>query len=148
MSIGSATRLSLRYLVAALVAGLALSLAPTAPAVADEPGVRQPRYRIVPPRVRVPVRHVHRVRTVVRTRYVPVPVYTTCGGCAPSVVYRAAYTTCGGCASSYYAPQYYVPRYYYPRYYAAGCGGCLEPVALPYYWAVRTARYRYAYGYW
>jgi hypothetical protein len=143
MSTGLAARLSLRYLVAALVGGLALSLAPTAPAVADEPGVRQPRYRIGPPRVRAPV-----VRTVVRTRYVPVPVYTTCGGCAPApVVYRAAYTTCGGCASSYYAAQYFVPRNYYPRYYAAGCGGCAAPVALPYYWAVRTARYRYAYGY-
>jgi hypothetical protein len=146
MSTGLATHLSLRYLAAALVAGLALSLAPTAPAVADEPGVRQPRYRIVPPRVRPPVRQ---VRTVVRARSVPVPAYRTCGGCAPApVVYRAAYTTCGGCASSYYAPQHHVRRSYYPRYYAAGCGGCLAPVALPYYWAVRTARYRYAYGYW
>jgi hypothetical protein len=141
---------SLRYLAAALIAGLAMSLAPTAPAIADEdPVVRQPRHRTPPPRVRAPVRHVRHVRTVVRTRYVPVYYTTTCGGCAAPapVVYRTTYTTCGGCAPAVAAPTYYAPRAYYPRYYAAGCGTCAAPVALPYYWAVRTARYRYAYGY-
>ncbi len=151
MSTGLATRMSLRYLAAALVAGLALSLAPTAPAVADEdPVVRQPRVRVAPPRVRAPVRHVQHVRTVVRTRYVPVYYTTGCGGCAPApqpVVYQAAYTTCGGCAPVVAAPVYYAPRYYYPRYYATGCGGCAQPVAAPYYWAVRTARYWHAHGY-
>jgi hypothetical protein len=119
MSTRLATRMSLRYLTAALVAGLALTLGPTAPAQADEPGVRAPRYRVPPPRVRTPVR----TRTVVR--YVPVPVYytTACGGCAQPVVWQA------------------------PRYYAAGCGSCAQPVAAPYYWAVRYARYRHAYGY-
>jgi hypothetical protein len=142
--------MSLRFLAAALVAGLALSLAPTTPAVADEdPVVRQPRVRVAPPRVRAPVRHVQ-VRTVVRTRYVPVPVYYTtgCGGCAPApVVYRPAYTGCGGCAPAVAAPVYYAPRYYAPRYYAAGCGTCAQPYARPYYWAVRTARYWHAHGY-
>jgi Zn-dependent oligopeptidase len=42
--------MSLRFLAAALVAGFALSLAPTAPAVADEdPVVRQPRARVAAP---------------------------------------------------------------------------------------------------
>jgi hypothetical protein len=125
---GLATRVSLRCLAAALLAGLALSVAPTAPAVADEyPVVHQPRYWMPPPRVRAPVRH---LRTAVRARYVPVYYTTACGGCAPVAV-----------------PTYYVSRPYVPRYYAAGCGGCVRSVALPYYWAVRTAWYRYAYGY-
>ena len=129
-----ATRLSLRYLTAALVAGLALSVTPTAPVLADEdPGVRTPRYRVSAPRVRAPVRH---VRTVERVRYVPVYYTHTCGGCAPTLA-----------APLYYAPRYYAPRYYAPRYYAAGCGGCVQPLAAPYYWAVRYARYRHAYGY-
>jgi hypothetical protein len=130
-------RLSLRCFVAALAAGLALSFTPVAPAAADEdPVVRAPRYRVAPPRLRAPLRHVHHVRTVVRTRYVPVPVAytTTCGGCVRAVA-----------APRYYVRQYYVPRHYGPRYHA-GCG-CAVTVALPYYWAVRTARYRYAYGY-
>jgi hypothetical protein len=113
----------LRFLAAALVAGVALSLAPTAPAVADEgPVVRQPRVRVAPPRVRA----VHHVRTVERVRYVP--VYYTTG--------------CGGCAAVAPVPQ---PVYYAPRYYAAGCGGCGHSVALPYYWAVRYARVRHGY---
>ena len=151
MSTGLATRMSLRCLAAALVAGLALSLAPTAPAVADEdPVVRQPRVRVAPSRVRAPaVRPVVQVRTVERVQYVPVPVYytTTCGGCAAAVVpapqpifYRAAYATC--CA-----PVVAAPVYYAPRYYDAGCGGCAQPYARPYYWAVRTARYWHAHGY-
>jgi len=114
-----ATRMSLRYLAAALVAGLALSFAPTAPALADEyPGVRAPRVRMPPPRVRV--------RTAERVRSVPVYDTHTCGGCA--VVWQA-------------------PRYYAPRYYAAGCGGCAQWAAAPYYWAVRYARYRHAHHY-
>ncbi len=120
-----ATRLSLRYLAAALVAGLALSIAPTPPALADEPGVRAPRVRVAPPRVRTVVR----TRTVERVRYVPVYYTQTCGGCAAVA-----------------APVYYAPRYYAPRYYAAGCGGCGQSVAAPYYWAVRYARY-HGYGY-
>lgn len=133
MSTRLATRMSLRYLTrslaAALIAGLAFSLAPTATAVADEgPVVRQPRVRVAPPRVRPVVR----TRTVERVRYVPVYYTTTCGGCAQPVVYQAAYVA---------------PRYYYPRYYAVGCGGCYQPYAAPYYWAVQTARYRWAYGY-
>jgi hypothetical protein len=105
MSRGLATRVSLHCLAAALLAGLALSAAPSTPAAADEyPVVRQPRYRMPPPRVHAPVRHVRYVRTPVRTRYVPV-------------------------------------------YYTTGCGGCLTSIALPYYWAVRTAWYRSAYGY-
>jgi hypothetical protein len=138
MSARLATRMSLRYLTAALVAGLALSLAPTAPVRADEdPGVRAPRVRTYAPRVRT---YAPRVRTVVRTRvvYVPQPVYTGCGSCASApapVVYRPAY----------YAPRYYAPQYY-AGYYGTGCGGCAQPVAAPYYWAVRYARYR-AYGY-
>jgi hypothetical protein len=130
MSRGLATRVSLHCLAAALLAGLALSVAPSAPAVADEyPVVRQPRYRMPSPRVRAPVRHVRHVRSTVRSRYIPV-YYTTCGGCAPMAV-----------------PTYYVSRPYVPRYYAAGCGSCLRSTALPYYWAVRTAWYRSAYGY-
>jgi hypothetical protein len=141
--------MSLRVLAAALVAGFALSLAPTAPAVADEdPVVRQPRARVAAPR---PAPRVHRVvqtRTVERVRYVPVYYTTSCGGCAAvapapqPVVYRPAYynTTCGTCA-----PVAAAPVYYAPRYYAAGCGGCGQSVALPYYWAVRYARVRHAY---
>ncbi len=153
MSTRLATRMSLRYLTrslaAALVAGLAFSLAPTAPAVADEaPVVRQPRVRVAPPRAYrpAPVRTV--VRTVDRVRYVPVYYTTTCGGCAPAqpVVYQAAYTACGGCAPAV-AAAYVAPRYYYPRYYATGCGGCYQAYAAPYYWAVRTARYWHAHGY-
>jgi hypothetical protein len=128
MSARLATRLSL---AAALVAGLAFSLAPTAPVHADEdPGVRAPRVRTYAPRV----------RTVVRTRvvYVPQPVYTGCGSCASA-------------APVAYGPAYYAPRYYAPQYYAGyygGCGSCAQPVAAPYYWAVRYARYRaYGYGY-
>jgi hypothetical protein len=146
MSTRLATRMSL--LAAALVAGFALSLAPTAPAVADEdPVVRQPRSRVValrpaPQRVRTVVQ----TRTVERVRYVPVYYTTTCGGCAPApqpVVYRPAYdTTCGTCVPAAAAPVYYAPRYY-----AAGCGSCAQPVAAPYYWAVRTARYWQAHGY-
>lgn len=126
MSTRLATRMSLRYLAAALVAGLALSLTPTAPAVADEdPVVRQPRVRAAPARVRAaPVRTV--VRTVERVRYVPVYYTTGCGGCAAAVA---------------------APVYYVPRYYAVGCGGCAQPYAAPYSWAVRYARYRTAYGY-
>lgn len=127
--------MSLRILAAGLVAGLALSLAPTAPAFADEgPVVRQPRARVAPPRVSraAPVRTA--VRTVERVRYVP--VYTGCGGCAP------VYTTCGGCA-----PVVAAPVYYAPRYYVAGCGGCYQPYATPYSWAVRTAWYWRAHGY-
>ena len=135
MSPRLATRMSLRFLTAALVAGLAFTLMPTAPAVADEdPVVRQPRVRVAPPRVRTAaprVRTVVQTRTVDRVRYVPVYYTTTCGGCAPVVA----------------APTYYAPRYYGPRYYAAGCGSCAQPVAAPYYWAVRYARYRQAYGY-
>lgn len=145
MSTRLATRMSLRFLAAGLVAGLALSLAPTAPAFADEgPVVRQPRVRVAPPRA-VPVRTVVQTRTVERVRYVPVYYTTGCGGCAPApqpVVYQAAYTTCGGCAPAVAAPVYYAPRYY-----AAGCGGCYQPYAKPYYWAVRTARYWHAHGY-
>ena len=123
-----ATRLSLRYLAAALVAGLALSLAPTPPARADEdPGVRAPRVRMPPPRVRTVVRPRTVVRTVERVRYVPVYYTSTWGGCAQPVAWQA-------------------PRYYAPRYYAAGCGGCGQSVAAPYYWAVRYARY-HGYGY-
>ncbi|MPZ40119.1 MAG: hypothetical protein GEU95_19095 [Rhizobiales bacterium] len=131
MSARLAARVSLRYLTAALVAGLALSLTPTAPAVADgRPVVSQPRVRTYAPRVRP---YAPRVRTVVRTRafVIPQPVYYSCGGCAPAVAV---------------APRYYAPRYY-ARYYAAGYGGCAQPVAAPYYWAVRYARYRYADGY-
>jgi hypothetical protein len=64
-----ATRISLlRYLTAALVAGFALSLAPSAPAFADEdPGARTKRYRTVQPRVRTVVRTRTVVRPVVRT---------------------------------------------------------------------------------
>ena len=114
---GLATRVSLRYLTAALVAGLALSFTQTAPALADEdPGVRAPRVR---------TRTV--VRTVERVRNVPVYYTYTCGGCAQPVVWQA-------------------PRYYAPRYYAAGCGGCAQLAAAPYYWAVRYARY-HGYGY-
>ncbi len=116
-----AIRMSLHYLAAALVAGLALSFVPSAPVFADEyPGVRAPRVRMPPPRVRTVV------RTVERVRYVPVQY--SCGGCAQPVVWQA-------------------PRYYAPRYYAAGCGGCAQPVAAPYYWAVRYARYHYGYRY-
>lgn len=139
MSTRLATRVSLRFIAAGLVAGFALSLAPTAPAFADEgPVVRQPRVRVAPPRVRTVV------RTVDRVRYVPVYYTTGCGGCAPApVVYQAAYTTCGGCAPAVAAPVYYAPRYY-----AAGCGGCAQYYVAPYSWAVRYARYRYAaYGY-
>jgi hypothetical protein len=119
----------MRYLTAALVAGLALSFTPTAPAFADEdPGVRAPRVRAPAPRVRNVVRTRTVVRTVNRVRYVPVYYTSTCGGCAQPVVWQA-------------------PRYYAPRYYAAGCGSCGQQVALPYYWAVRTARYRYGHGY-
>lgn len=122
MSRGLATRVSLHCLAAALLAGLALSAAPSAPAAADEyPVVRQPRYRMPPPRVRAPVRHIRHVRTVILTRYIPV-YYTA-------------------------VPIYYVPRPYVTRYYAVGCGGCLRPIARPYYWAVRSAWYRHAYGY-
>ena len=145
MSTRLATRMSLRCLAAALVAGLAFTLAPTAPAVADEdPVVRQTRARVAPPRVRAPVRHVRHVRTVVRTRPAPVYYYTTtCGGCASAqpVVYRTAYS-CGSCAPAVVAPVYYAPRYY-----VAGCGTCGQPYAKPYYWAVRTARYWHAHGY-
>jgi hypothetical protein len=118
-------RLTLRALTAVVAAAVALSLAPTTPALADEPGVRTPRVRVAPP---PRVRPVARTRTVVRY----VPVQYTCGGCARSVVWEA--------------PRYYAPRYYAPRYYAAGCGGCAYQPALPYYWAVRTARY-HAYRY-
>jgi hypothetical protein len=151
MSTGLATRVSL--LTAAFVAGLALSFTPITPVHADEdPVVRQPRARVAPPHrtVRAPVRTV--VRTVERTRYVPVYYTTGCGGCgsavvaAPApVVYPAAYTTCGGCAPAVVAPVYYAPRYYAPTYYG-GCGGCGQ-AAAPYYWAVRTARYWQANGY-
>lgn len=126
------TRMSLRYLTAALVAALAFSLVPTAPVHADEPGYRAPRVRTYVPRVR----NYAPVRTVVRTRvvYVPQPVY---------------YTGCGSCASAaYYAPTYYAPRYYAGYY--GGCGTCAQSIAAPYYWAVRYARYRalgYGYGY-
>jgi hypothetical protein len=89
MSTGLATRLSPRCLAAALVAGLAFTVVPTAPAAAaDYPAVRQPRAGVAPVRVRAPVR--------AAVRYVP--VY------------------------------------------------CAEP-GLPYYWAVRYARYRHAHGY-
>jgi hypothetical protein len=151
MSTRLATRMSLRYLAAALVAGIALSLAPTAPAVADEdPVVRQPRVRVAAPRPAPQrVRTVVQTRTVERVRYVPVYYTTTCGGCAavapaPQPVYRPAYynTTCGNCAPAVAAPDYYAPRYY-----AAGCGSCGQAVAAPYYWAVRTARYWHAHGY-
>jgi hypothetical protein len=119
---GLAARVSLHCLAAALLAGLAVSVAPTAPAIADEyPVGRQPRYRMPPPRMHAPVHHVGHVRTVVLTRYVPV-YYTV-------------------------VPIYYVPRPYVPRYYAIGCGGCLRPTALPYYWAARSAWHRHAYGY-
>ncbi len=135
MSTRLATRMSL--LTAAFVAGLALSFTPITPVQADEdPVVRQPRVRVAPPRVRTarPVR----VRTVERVRYVP--VYYSCGGCAPAVV------TCGGCAPAVAAPTYYAPRYYAPTYYS-GCGSCAQAAALPYYGAVRTARHWHAHGY-
>ena len=144
MSTRLATRMSLRFLAAGLIAGLALSLAPTAPAIADEgPVVRQPRARVAPPRVYrpAPVRTV--VRTVERVRYVPIYYTSGCGGCAPApqpVVYQAAYTTCGACAPAVAAPVYYAPRYY-----AAGCGSCGQTVAAPYYWAVRYAHVRHRY---
>jgi ribosomal protein S27E len=144
MSTRLATRMSLRYLAAALVAGFALSLAPTAPAVADEdPVVRQPRVRVAAPRPAPRVRTVVQTRTVERVRYVPVYYTTGCGGCAPAQpVYRPAYynTTCGNCA-----PVAAAPVYYAPRYYAAGCGSCGQSVAVPYQWAVRYARVRHAY---
>jgi hypothetical protein len=150
MSTRLATRMSLRYLAAALVAGLALSLAPTAPAVADEdPVVRQPRARVAAPRPAPQrVRTVVQSRTVERVRYVPVYYTTGCGGCAAvapapqPVVYRPAYynTTCGTCAPAVAAPVYYAPRYY-----AAGCGSCGQTVAAPYYWAVRYAHVRHRY---
>jgi hypothetical protein len=135
MSTRLATRMSL--LTAAFVAGLALSFTPTPVHADEDPVVRQPRVRVAPPRVvrRAPV---VRVRTVERVRYVP--VYYSCGGCAPAVV------TCGGCAPAVAAPTYYAPRYYAPTYYS-GCGSCAQPAALPYYWAVRTARYWHAHGY-
>lgn len=142
MSTRLATRMSLRFLAATIVGGLALSLAPTAPVHADEgPAYRQPRVHTYVPRVR----YAPRVRTVVRTRtvYVPQPVYYGCGGCAPApqpVVYQPVYRPV------VYKPVYQ-PAYYAPRYYAAGCGGCVQSVATPYYWAVRYARYRYSYGY-
>jgi hypothetical protein len=111
-----ASRMSLRCLTAALVAGLALSLTPTAPVLAaDGPGVQAQR-----------VRSPYRVRTVVQPAYDPY--------------------TCGGCAATVAVPYDYAPRYHAPRYHAYGCGGCALPVALPYYWAVRYARYRYARG--
>jgi hypothetical protein len=138
-----ATRLSLHYLTAALVAGLAWSLAPTAPAAADEyPIVRAPRVYSPPPRVRT----VTRVRTVERVRYVPVPVYYTsgCGGCGSSYTYAPTYYAPARYAPVYHAPTYYAPRYHAPQYYA-GC--CAQPAAIPYKWAVRTARYRYAHPY-
>jgi len=104
-----ATSLSSRHLMAALVAGFALSFAPTAPVHADEgPSVRAPR-----------------ARTAVRVRDVAVGYPFGCGGCSP----RAAA----------YEPVYYAPRFY------DGCGRCALPVALPYYWAIRWARYRYTY---
>ena len=116
-----ATRMTLRYLAASLVAGFALSLAPTAPAVADEgPVVRQPRVRVVAPRPAPRVRT--HTRTVERVRYVPVYYTTTCGGCATQA-----------------------PVYYAPRYRSAGCGSCAQPLAIPYHWAVRYARARHAY---
>jgi hypothetical protein len=132
MSARWATRMSLHYLTAALVAGLTLSLAPTTPVHADEWGYRAPRVRTY-----APVRPYAPVRTVVRTRvvYVPQPVYAGCGGCGSvPVAYRPAF----------YAPAYYGPRFY--NYYGLGCTYCASPVAAPYYWAVRYARYR-AYGY-
>ncbi|MBX9777981.1 MAG: hypothetical protein K2Y71_26670 [Xanthobacteraceae bacterium] len=123
MSTRLATRMSL--LAAALVAAVTLSLAPTAPAVADEgPVVRQPRARVVAPRPAPRVRTVVQTRTVERIHYVPVYYTTGCGGCAAAA-----------------------PVYYVPRYHAAGCGSCAQPVAAPYYWAVQTARYRHAHGY-
>ena len=148
MSTCLAPRMSL--LAAALVAGFAFSLAPTAPAAADEdPVVRQPRRVVAPRPAPQRVRTVVQTRTVERVRYVPVYYTTTCGGCvaavapAPQPVYRPAYdTTCGSCAPAVAAPVYYAPRYY-----AAGCGGCYQPYAAPYSWAVRTARYWHAHGY-
>ena len=94
MSTGLATRMALRFLAAGLIAGLALSLAPTVPALADEaPVVRQPRVRVAPPRVRTVV------RTVERVRYVPV-----------------YYTGCGGCGRPYAAPYSWAVRYAHYRY--------------------------------
>jgi len=152
-----ATRMSLlRCLTAALVAGFALSLAPTAPVHADEdPGYRSkrvrapaPRYRATPhpaPQVRtvVQVRTVERVRTrVVCYDYTGQPF--DCRGPAPvapqpapvvQVAPQPVYYTCGGCA----APQ---PVVYAPAvtatcgtcappvqqyYYGTGCGGCVQP---------------------
>lgn len=102
-----APRLSLRCLTAALVAGLALSLAPTEPVLADgDPGVRRPRVRVLPPRVRV----VHHVRTVKRVR--------TCVVCYPprhdAVHYYAPrYYAAGGaaCAHSVALPYYWAVQY-------------------------------------
>jgi hypothetical protein len=151
----------LRYLTAALVAGIALSLAPTQPVHADEdPGYRAKRVRTYAPRVRIhrPARVVH-VRTVerVRTRvvYVPQPVAYGCGGCAPAPVY---YNTCGTCAPAIAPPLYYggcCSGAHYGGYGYGGYGvyggyvgyGYGAPYyrgahrALPYYWAVRHARY-------
>ena len=110
---------------------------------ASRASVSLPRAPIARPRVRTVV------RTVDRVRYVPV-YYTTdlrrLRARAQPVVYQAAYTACGGCAPAV-AAAYVAPRYYYPRYYATGCGGCYQAYAAPYYWAVRTARYWHAHGY-
>jgi hypothetical protein len=66
----------------------------------------------------VPVRTVRpRVRTVVRTQVVVVPVYQGCGGCG----------------SVYYAPVYAAAPVYY--------GG------WPYAWTARYAGYGYGYGF-
>jgi len=84
------SRMSPRYLSAALVVGFALSFTPTAPVLAaDYPSLQAPRGSVAPARVRV----AKRVRQVA------------------------------------------VDDGY-------GCGHCALPVAAPYYWAVRYARYR------
>lgn len=137
---------SLRYLAAALVAGFAFSLAPSAADADQYP--RAKRYSKAPrvvyhapytaPRIRVRT-HVQRIcfdyagrpfdcrmpapiAPRPRTVYVPVPQPV------PVVHYQPAYTTCGSCAPVI------VPA---PRYYGTGCGSCGHSVQ-PYYW---TARY-------
>lgn len=156
----------LRYLTAALVAGFALSLAPSSAAVADDdPGAKRKRPRYVvkapkatphfvyrAPRVQ-PVRTVHHTR-IQRICYdyagrpfdcrMPAPlaprrtktVYVPVPVPEPVVQYQAVYTACGSCV----AAPVFVPA---PRYHATGCNPCTRESAAPYYWAVRHSQYRH-----
>ena len=116
-----AIRASRFHVLSAAIAIVASGLAAPAPAVADEdPHYRpQPRHRV----------HVKRERVRTRTVVAPQPIY---------YIY-----TCGGCAS---VQQYYVqaPVYYAPAYtYQGSCGGCAQPVVVPYTWQQRY-RHRHA----